>query len=95
MKSRQSTRYPVEIEGRYWTGNGLARDVLIKDLSIDGCSMLVPFCNLEPGAVISIKIGSLGPIHARVRREIKGGVGLQFVKPLQPSDLNQMRSTLE
>ena len=72
MMNRRSQRHPVEIQGRYRTGSGIAKDVIVKDLSLEGCSMFDRFCNLSEGAFLTIRIGSIGPIEAHVKWVEKG-----------------------
>lgn len=94
--TRRTPRHPVEIQGRYRTGSGIAKDVTVKDLSREGCSMFDRFCNLSVGAFLTIRIGTIGPIEAHVKWVEKGvGVGLEFVQPLHQSVLDHMRFTLD
>ena len=96
MRTRRQTRHPVEIQGRYRTGRGLAKEVTVKDLTVHGCRMFDRFCNLAEGSFLTIRIGSIGPIEAYVKWLEKGiGVGLEFVTPLHPSVLDHMRFTID
>lgn len=69
----------------------MARDVEITDLSHHGCKFFDRFSNLIANAYLTIRIGSIGPIEARVRWREGGHVGIQFVHPLHPSVLDHMR----
>ena len=95
MESRHETRHPIEIQGRYRTGNGIARDVAITDLSTHGCRIFDRFSKLVGSSFLTIRIGSIGPLEAHVRWVEKGVIGLEFVRPLHPSVLEHMRTTLD
>lgn len=95
MAERRDPRHPVDIEGRYRHGTGSARHVIVRDLSVNGCSMFDRFSNLEAGAELSVRIGSIGPIDAVVKWRSASVVGIEFVTPLHPSVLEHMRSTIE
>lgn len=92
---RENDRHLVQIQGRYRTGRGAARDVVVTDLSLTGCRIFDRFSSLSDGAYISIRIGSIGPIEARVRWREHGTVGLAFDNPIHPSVLEYMRTTIE
>lgn len=95
MESRREERHRVEIQGRYRTGNGMAKDVSVTDLSVHGCRMFDRFCNLDLGKRLTIRIGSIGPIDAEVKWRNSATLGLRFLTPLHPSVLEHMRYTLE
>lgn len=95
MKKRQDTRHDTEIQGRYRTGNGLARDVIVTDLSYHGCKFFDRFSNLKQGAYLSVRIGSIGPLEAVVRWQDGGYVGIQFSGSLHPAVLEHMRDKLD
>ena len=95
MLERKETRHPVDIEGRYRTGNGIAYDVIVNDLSQHGCRIFDRFSNLVIGKQISIRIGSIGPLFAEVRWREGQIVGIKFNEPLHPSVFNHMRYTID
>lgn len=95
MDLRIDPRHPVEIHGRYRTGSGNPRDVIVTDLSENGCRIFDRFCNLDVGRFITVRIGSIGPLGAKVRWRENNVAGLHFVEPLHPRILDHMRFTLE
>ena len=95
MDQRGNERHPVVIQGRYRTGRGVPRDVLVKDLSLTGCCIFDRFSTPNPGAYISIRIGSIGPISAKVQWRNNSDVGLAFDTPLHSSVLQHMRETID
>ena len=95
MNKRGNDRHQVQIQGRYRTGRGAPRDVVVKDLSLTGCKIFDRFSSLEPGGYVSIRIGSIGPIEARVRWREHSTVGLAFDNPIHPSVFAHMRVTIE
>lgn len=95
MENRDDFRHEVKIEGRYRTGRGVARDVVVTDLSRTGCRFFDRFSNLSTDGYISIRIGSIGPIQARIRWRENSVVGLEFDDPIHPSVLEHMRFTID
>ena len=94
MKTRQNPRHLIDIQGCYRIGNGTKKDVIVNDLSIRGCRIIDRFSNLEIGGLVSIRIGSIGPIEAFVRWRRKNEVGIEFSWPLHPAVLEHMLSTV-
>lgn len=92
---RREDRFPVHIQGRYRTGNGMARDVSIGDLSTHGCRFFDAYCNLSPGALITLRIGSIGPLDAQVRWVERQTVGVMFANPIHASVLDHMRTIID
>lgn len=95
MEKRDDFRHTVKIQSRYRTGRGVARDVVVTDLSRHGCRMFDRFSSLAEGRYISIRIGSIGPIQAKVRWREHSVVGLEFDDPIHPSVLEHMRFTID
>lgn len=95
MEVRSENRFPVKLQGRYRYGSGMAKDVVVEDLSRRGCKFFDRFSNLRPGSIISIRIGSVGPLHATVKWTEKMVVGVQFDQPLHESILDHMRTNIE
>jgi hypothetical protein len=95
METRKEKRHDVEIQGRYRSGIGMAKDVKVTDLSVHGCRVFDRFSNLQVGHQISIRIGSIGPLNAMVKWRERTVVGLRFLVPLHPSVLEHMRHTLD
>jgi hypothetical protein len=95
MESRSEGRHPVEIQGRYRTGSGTPRDVIVKDLSARGCRIFDRFCNLTIGKYISIRIGSIGPLEARVMWRENNLAGLRFGESIHAHVLEHMVTTLD
>ena len=85
MQTRYGTRRSVKIAARYWEGRGIAREVVISDLSPKGCRMQDRFSSLKVGSRIDLQIGSGSPVKAEVRWQERGGiVGVEFLRPLDP-----------
>lgn len=94
MRVRCEDRFPTNIQGRYRYGRGLAKDVIVTDLSRSGCKFFDRFCNLDPGTIISIRIGSVGPLEATVRWSKNTVVGVQFEQALHESVFDHMLTTI-
>jgi hypothetical protein len=95
IDTRRNERHPVEIQGRYRTGSGQPRDVIVTDLSKSGCRIFDRFCNLDLGRFITLRIGSIGPIDAKVVWRKSDVAGLQFGNDIHPQVLEHMVYTVD
>lgn len=93
-EERSEPRINVSIQGRYRTGSGVARDVIVSDLSTRGCKFYDRFSNLKAEARISLRIGSIGPIDAVVRWRTGQIIGVRFDDALHPSVFEHMVTTI-
>jgi hypothetical protein len=87
---RAGERHELTILGRLYTATG-SRDVTILDLSESGCRFYDRSGYLEADSPVTIKIGTVGPVSARVKWRHKEYVGLEFDSPLYPSVLEHIR----
>lgn len=88
MQMRYATRRPVKIAARYWLGRGIAREVVISDVSPKGCRMQDRFSSLKIGSRIDLQIGASRPVRAQVRWHERGGVvGVEFLQIVDPKTL--------
>jgi hypothetical protein len=92
---RQNTRYELNVQGRYRTGSGSARDVPILEMSETGCSFYDKFGRLEPGSEMTLKIGPIGPVVAIVRWSKDQVVGVQFEHPLYGPVFEHIRGQVD
>lgn len=92
---RRETRHEVTMQGRYRTGSGLARDVVVTDLSTTGCKFEDRINNLRTGSIISIRIGNIGPLTAQVQWMENSTIGVRFDSTLHASVLDHMLVTIE
>lgn len=81
-ETRRTPRFDISVQGRYRTGNGIARDVPIFEISETGCRFYDRFGRLTAGTQMSIKIETIGPIIATVRWCKDHIVGIQFERPI-------------
>ena len=93
-EERAEPRVSVSIQGRYRTGSGVARDVIVSDLSTMGCKFYDRFSNLKPDIRVSLRIGNIGPIDAVVRWRAGQIIGLRFDDALHPSVFDHMVTTI-
>lgn len=91
---RTSTRYRIKVWGDYRTPNGAKRDVVILDLSEDGCRFFDKFSGLIAGQQIRLRIDRLGPYPMEVRWNDAGYVGALFERPLYEPILDHIRLQL-
>lgn len=87
--NREGARHELTIVGRIFTSAG-AREVMILDLSKNGCRFRERTSHLVSGSGLTIKVGSIGPLAAVVMWARNGEVGAQFHNPLHPSVLEHM-----
>ena len=88
---RIDPRHDITIIGRVRTGSG-SRDVTILDLSERGCRFHDRFGHLVEGTLLTIKLGPIGPIEAKVRWCESEYVGVEFLAALHPSVMEHIRS---
>jgi hypothetical protein len=93
-EGRKDDRHPVEVWGHYRTVSGVRRDIPIKDLSETGCRFYDKFSSLLPGADITLRIETLGPIKATVRWQEAGYVGAEFEHRLYGPTFDHIRLRL-
>ena len=89
---RSEDRHEVTIIGRLYGADG-SREVTICDLSTHGCRVQ-DHSFAKPGAIVTIKIGTIGPIRAVIRWRRDKFIGLKFEDPLYPSVLEHIRQKL-
>ncbi|WP_346033358.1 PilZ domain-containing protein [Erythrobacter westpacificensis] len=86
---RDEPRYDVTLDGRLYGTNG-SRAVTIYDLSTRGCRVK-DHTLANPGSLVTIKIGHVGPIAAVIRWRRGNFVGLKFESPMHPAVLDNIR----
>jgi hypothetical protein len=94
-EERRADRHEVTLQGRYRTGSGMARDVVVTDLSTTGCKFDDPVHNLRNGSIISIRIGNIGPMTAQVKWLEHWTAGVRFDETLHASVLDHMLITID
>lgn len=90
MDLRREQRYSICVAGRYRSGTGRRYDVAIANLSEYGCHFEDFGGRGAPGDTISLRIGEIGPIMARVKWMKQLKVGVEFDAPLHPSVLDHI-----
>ncbi len=81
-ETRRTPRFDISVQGRYRTGNGVARHVPIFEISETGCRFYDRFGRLTAGTVMSIKIETIGPLVATVRWCKDNIAGVEFERPI-------------
>jgi hypothetical protein len=94
-EDRREPRITVSIQGRYRTGSGIARDVIVSDLSTMGCKFYDRFSNLKEDSRLTLRIGNIGPIDAVVRWRAGQIIGVKFDDALNPSVFDHMLTTID
>jgi len=91
MEERRDERHGITVPGRYRTGKGMAVDVTLRDLSKGGCQVHDRLGRLEIDQFLTVRIGPIGPIDARVRWLDGRVAGIRFDQPLADSVLEHIR----
>lgn len=86
---RGEARYDVTIVGRLYGASG-SHEVKIFDLSTRGCRA-EDHSLVKAGAIVTVKVGAIGPIAAVIRWRRDKFIGLKFEDPLHPAVLESIR----
>lgn len=90
METRKKKRYSISAEGRYRKGTGVRFNIAIQNLSEEGCQFADLVGRIDVGDDITIRIGEIGPIPARVKWIERRTAGVEFDHPLHPSVLEHV-----
>ena len=88
---RRSPRFGVEVEGIIRDHGGAPRTVAISNLSVEGCRLSVPGRRFAAGTLLTIGVGPVGLLHARVAWRVGAVHGISFDQSLHPAVLDHIR----
>jgi len=88
---RRSARYGVAVEGIIRGTDGAERKVAIANLSVEGCRLNAPGRRFAAGTLLTIGVGPVGLLHARVAWRVGPVHGISFDQPLHPAVLDHIR----
>ncbi len=88
---RRAARYDVEVQGIIRGEGGVECVVPISSLSVEGCRLTVAERRLAAGTLLSIAVGPVGLLHARVAWRVGAIHGVSFDQPLHPTVLDHIR----
>jgi hypothetical protein len=83
MERRGDRRLLVEIPGHYQIPGNRSRYIFFSQISAGGCRVTEEESPLEPGQLIALHLGPVGPLEASVRWKRDNMVGVQFSVPLE------------
>lgn len=83
MERRSERRLFVEVPGHYKVPESRSRYIFFSQISAGGCRLTEDDSPLEPGVLIELHLGPVGPLEATVRWKRDGMVGVQFSVPLE------------
>jgi len=89
---RQEPRTSVSFEGKLSHTMGTRR-ANVHDLSAAGCRFSSPGHPLERGSFVAMRLGSVGPLDARVKWASDTMCGIQFDRDLHVAVLDHVIST--
>ncbi|MBO0749258.1 MAG: hypothetical protein J2O44_02350 [Porphyrobacter sp.] len=90
-EQRRSPRYGVELRGIVRSGSLADDRVIISNLSREGCRFSAPHRRIAGGTRLTIALGPVGILHARVAWRVGPVHGVSFDQPLHPAVLDHMR----
>ncbi len=95
LVKRGSERHPITIQGSYRMGTGSERKVAFVNLSENGCQFYEKSHPLNPDALLSIRIETIGPFDATVRWCDRDNVGIEFKRPIYGPVFDHIREVLD
>jgi hypothetical protein len=87
---RGATRESVVIPSRCRVGEREVEDVLVTDLSANGCRLRGNSIGVTKTEPVQLWLGELGPVAARLKWIKKGSIGLAFETPLDEDVLQPL-----
>jgi hypothetical protein len=88
---RRAPRFGVEVEGIIHSGLWGDDRVAIDNLSIDGCRFSSARRRIAAGTALTMAVGPVHLIHARVAWRVGPVHGVHFDQPLHPAVLDHIR----
>ena len=88
---RGGPRYGVDVEGIIRSSSGGEDRVTISNLSCDGCRLSAPGRRFAVGTVLTMAVGPIGIIRARVTRRVGASHGISFDQPLPRAEFDHIR----
>lgn len=90
METRRQKRYSITAQGRYRKGTGVRFNIAIQNLSEQGCQFADLVGRVDVDDEITIRIGEIGPIPAKVKWIDRRNAGVEFDQALHPSVLDHV-----
>jgi len=87
---RTGPRDPVVITGTYQVGERPAEDVLVTNLSAEGCKLQGDSVGVTKSEPMRLWLGEFGPLVARLKWLKRGSVGLAFDTPLDEAVVRRL-----
>jgi len=89
-RSRTTTRQPVVIDGECVIGERAKETALVTDLGLQGCRVRTEAVGVTRSEVLTLWLGEVGPIAARLKWTKGGSLGVKFDDPLDPGMLEAL-----
>jgi hypothetical protein len=90
-EQRRAQRYGVEVAGVIRSGALPEDTVSIANLSIDGCRFSAPRRRIAAGTLLTMTVGPVAVLQARVIWRVGPVHGVAFDQPLHPAVLDHIR----
>jgi hypothetical protein len=88
---RRAPRYGVEVSGIIRSGSSGEDSVIISNLSVDGCRFSSPRRRIAAGTALTMAVGPVDLLQARVAWRTGAVHGVTFDQPLHPAVLDHVR----
>ena len=87
---RRLPRERVVIEGQCVIGERGKEEALVTDLGLTGCRVRTEAVGVTRSEVLTLWLGEVGPIAARLKWTKGGSLGVKFDDPLEPGTLEAL-----
>ena len=89
-EKRHEDRYSVQVRASLCDGDSQSHDVVVTNLSADGCSFTTS-CEMPVGAQVRVAMGRIQAVAAQVQWRDGARHGLKFEQPLSHVVLDHIR----
>lgn len=91
MEFRREDRAEVEATCKIRYGAGIARYIVVENVTAYGCGLRSEALRFQVGDLLSLRIDDIGPIEAIIRWiSPRKGAGVEFLRPLHPAVLDHL-----
>jgi hypothetical protein len=88
--ARQGLRYPVLMDATCRTSEGGVEDVVLSDISVNGCGLVGSEGMLQPGQLVVMRLQSLEGLEGTVCWVNARRAGIKFARPLYAPVLDHL-----
>jgi hypothetical protein len=89
-EKRHEDRYRVQVRASLWDAGSEPREIVVTNLSAEGCGFSTS-CEMPVGSELSLAMGRIQALAARVQWRDGERHGLQFIEPLSHVIVDHIR----